>query len=245
MPKFNLKKYSSKDSVTLEKMLSENHEGEPDNKITEKLIEDNRKGTENVITEKQINREASSDNIILEKQMNNGTDGWFKHRRNDSIPIIEMYKQFEQEYQKAYKEANDKDKLDTLFWDDYVGTQIPRDQITKIVGNEQHSQLVSNYKTRKEFMEKNPQIAKAASKQASIEALKDSDAMIYHIYRVAFENNRDLTNDEKMKIQDINAGKAKILVASLECECEEVCEEKCTCDKSNPNQKCEFCIEKE
>ena len=218
MSVYNLKK-SAKVVIRPYEKMNESRNAEmdvkpPDNMITEKQLADNHNPIDNIITEKQLGEQdkTASTDVILEKQMNKGTGSGFKHRRDDAIPVFEMYKQFEQEYQKKYKEANDKDKLDTMFWDKYVGVQLDADQITKITGNGQHSQLVSNYSSREEFLKSNPEIAKKAIKQASIDTLQDADALIYHVYRTVTEEGREELNEkEKNIVNDINGSKIRII----------------------------------
>lgn len=197
-------------------------------KPTEKMLDDSNKKfdlepTENpsVITDKQLERKnmdgdkigekqlkevrVEADSVITEKQLNAAGDtGINKKRRDDGIPLMDMGNEYQKdEKKKIAKEYRKQDKPDedTAFWDSFLDIDKP-----KIVGNVQRSQLLSNYDSREEMNKKNPSVNKK-----SLAALKDADAMLYHIYRVAASESREITAEEKQMICDINSAKIRVL----------------------------------
>jgi len=156
-------------------------------------------------TQKQLDsvREANENQEITEGALNNTKKGKFnlmKHRVDErQPPLMDYYKTNKKEVVKESEK-----KRDTDFWDKYVGDQLEGEP-TKIVSNTSVSQLVSNYDTREEFEKNNKSI-----KEASVK-LSDSDAMLYYIYRKAALENREINEEEKQIVTDINSGKVRIL----------------------------------
>lgn len=196
-----------------EKMLDDSNEKfdlEPTENpsiITDKQLSDERKGLEgNQIGEKQLKEvRVEAESVITEKQLNSAGDtGINKKRRDDGIPLMDMANEYQKdEKKKIAKEYRKQDKPDedTAFWDYFLDVDAP-----KIVGNVQKSQLLSNYDSREQMRNKNPSINKKAMSE-----LKDADAMLYHIYRLAASESREITAEEKQMISDINSAKIRIL----------------------------------
>jgi len=217
MKTFNLKKHAAKPKVVkpYEKMLIDQNkeEGfkETPNVIMNKQLKELRKDLPgDKIYEKQLEDvRVGSANEIVEKQMNKKTDGYQKMREKTDNYVEEMAKETEDKRAKDYNKANYAGKRDTAFWDDYVNTQIPADDVTKVSDNHQPSQLVENYGSREDFNKENNDIKKSA--QVKVQTLSDADAMIFHIYRSAAQSKRELTLKEREQIQSINSGKIRLL----------------------------------
>ena len=205
---FNQKKAQIKPT---EKMLGDSNEKfdleptENPSVITDKQLE--RKNLDgNKIGEKQLKEvRVEADSVITEKQLNAAGDtGINKKRRDDGIPLMDMGNEYQKdEKKKIAKEYRKQDKPDedTAFWDSFLDIDKP-----KIIGNVQRSQLLSNYDSREEMNKKNPSVNKKA-----LAALKDADAMLYHIYRIAADQSRETTAEEKQMICDINSAKIRVL----------------------------------
>ena len=217
MKTFNLKKHATKSKVIkpYDKMLSDqnNKNGieETKNVITDKQLKDHKKNLPgDKIYEKQLEDvRVGAANVITEKQIDGKTDGYQKMREVTDNLVTEMAKETETKRAEDYNKANFADKRDTSFWDDYVNTQIPADDVTKISDNHQPSQLVENYDSREDFNKQNNDIKKSA--QVKVQTLSDADAMIFHIYRKAAQLKRELTSQEREQIQSINSGKIRLL----------------------------------
>ncbi len=217
MKTFNLKKHAAKSKVIkpYDKMLRDQNKEDgikqAPNSITDKQLEDLKKNLPgDKIYEKQLEKvRVGATNEIVEKQLNNKTGKYQKLRDETDNLVTEMAKETEQKRAEDYNKANNADKRDTSFWDDYVNKQIPADDVTKISDNNQPSQLVENYDSREDFNKKNNDVKKSA--QAKVQTLSDADAMIFHIYRNAAQQKRELTPKETEQLQSINSGKIRLL----------------------------------
>jgi len=213
---FNLKKQAEKAKAVkgYEKMnIDENDKFDlkpPGAKITEKQLDDDHKEPDGAkITEKQLDEgRIVPVATITEDQLNKKGE---KYRHQDGVPLMDMAKENSNKLAKEFKKVKDGIDTETMFWDGYVGTQIPEDQITKIVANDQRSQLLSNYPDRASFLKANPSFQKPKKVEASVESLKDADAMLYHLYRQAAEENRGLTENEQKIAAKVNDEKKTIL----------------------------------
>ena len=202
MVKFNLKKQS--DSVTpypkrLVKQVDDYDVRPEEAKNYTKLLE---KGRKNPAGDK--NYEKLLDDSTRVESSNKITDGQLeaesKQRHNDGVPLMDMAK-------KVTTDKDPKSETKKSFWDAYVGDDIPEDQKTKVVGNTQRSQLLSNYDTREEFEKSNPSVKKSEASNRLLVA----DAVLYHTYRVAATEDRDLTVSENKIVEQVNKEKIDIL----------------------------------
>jgi hypothetical protein len=214
MAKFNAKKIASK---SYEKMLQDNNDEHGLSKDKEAVnfnatLEKDRKpndGDEPIQKALEDVRVADSDLEITEGQLNNGVKGWMKTRDDSGEHPMDYHKKTEKEYTKAYNAAQKKTlKKVAPISEENVGEDIDKDKKTKIVSNDQRSQLFSNYDSREDFRKKN-----RSMKKASVEALFDADAVLYHIYRTASTQKRELTASEQETIDRINDEKITILAS--------------------------------
>jgi len=126
----------------------------------------------------------------------------------DTLPLMDYSVASDVEREKDFKKADQEDKKDrnTEFWDKYIGVQLTNKKTT-ITNNTQPSQLLSNYETREDMLKQNK-----STKTASIlTSLMDADAMLYHIYRTASTEEREISEIEKQQVEDINSGKIRLL----------------------------------
>jgi len=182
---------AKKDPGNLDWLLKEDRKNEDLNTITEKQMteKDVRVDMEPVITEAQLNK--------------NPEGGLIKNRNSEAVPLQDMSKKYEQEFIDAFRKAAGDDE--GVYPDmPKPGSQMVDGQSPKVPTKER-SQLLSNYKTREEFDKKNVS-ANAAS------AIKDADAMLFHLYKVAAQEGRELSEPEKQIVADINSVKARILL---------------------------------
>jgi len=172
------------------------------------MLEDERKDNKDtnesgtIISEKQFDeaRNPSTKNMVTEKQLDQGKSSYNAYRMI-SEPIFDYHKKTEEESRKAFKKDQNPTKKRYM---DEIANQQKIGPVTKVIKNEQKSQLLSNYNSRNDFKKSNPDIKQASS-------LFDADAMIYHIYRKAAVENRGLSDMEKQAISDIENSKIKIL----------------------------------
>jgi len=209
MAKFNLKKQSQ--SVTpypkrLVKQVDDYDIRAEESKNYTKLLEPTRKNPEGDKNYEKLLNDGEKVKTRVESS-EKITDGQLEadstQRHDDGVVLMDMAKTV----------TTDKDpKAETKksFWDAYVGDDIPEDQKTKTVGNTQTSQLLSNYDTREEFEKSNPSI----KKNASANQLLAADALLYHTYRVAATENRELNETETKIVERVNKEKMDILESS-------------------------------
>jgi hypothetical protein len=187
-----------------EYLLKDDRKNQEDNVINEKLLETARKDAQT-----ETGKKGFSSDVIMEKNLNSGKNTLNPTRTDDKdkIPLMDYAKEAENKISEQFVEANNKDERDTEFWDKYIGVQLTNDKTT-IVNNSQTSQMVANFDTRKDFNKDNKSMGKKAE---VIEQLKTADALLYHIYRTASTERRELAEKEKQMVTDINSGKIRIL----------------------------------
>ena len=227
MGKFNLKK-AEKTVKPYEKLLiDDNNErglaGDAD-KPYEKLLEDTRKpkdskGDKNYEKLLEKKREDSP-SVNTEKQLD-AAKSYIPFRDDNPTPVMDMYKKTEDESAKEFKKETKAGDRDTMFWDKFLHDQTPADQLTKIVDNDQGSQLLSNFDTRENFRKDNSSVGKEQTgkgTRSAMELVKDADAVLFHIYTKASRENRKLTGEEQNTVDAINNEKANILTAAIKTE---------------------------
>lgn len=206
MAKFNLKKQSegvkpyykrlveqvddydvrAEEAKNYTKLLEPDRKNPTGDKNYEKLLND----------ETKVKTRVESSEKITDGQLNAES----KQRHQDGVPLMDMAK-------KVTRDKKPKAEPKKSFWDAYVGNDIPADQKTFVVENDQKSQLVSNYKTREEFKKNNPSVKKGDEPNKLIIA----DAILYHTYRLAASEGRELSKTEQKVVDQINKEKIKIL----------------------------------
>lgn len=224
---YNLKKYAEKEISVFNNMLNNkrDEQGTVSNDESgnyEYRLDDDRNSKsedDNVSYQKLLDQSRSENDglSITESAMNKKDKGKFnmadyRSDKTSNVPLmdynIEAEHTLRKENEKNIKKEQSNQDRDTSFWDDFVGKQLPEELKTEIVRNLAPSQLVSNYDSRDEFEKENNSI-----KKASVNSLKDADAMIYSIYRFAYDNNREINAEEQQIINDINSSKARVLLA--------------------------------
>jgi hypothetical protein len=203
---YNLKKQAQ--IKPTEKMLQDQNKHfdvslKGDATITDKQLQDDRKNPQgDKIGEKQLRDvRNASDSIILEKQLNKGTGSFIDTRGDKGVVLMDMPLEAARKNQRDFIKEN-KGNLSAEnkdFWDALIAGG------KKVKNNVQGSQLISNYDSREEFNKSNPSFEKKAS------LLSDADAMLYHVYKQASSQNRELTADEQLIVNSINANKMMIL----------------------------------
>lgn len=190
---------SSPDEGNTELQLKHNYRKDDDASVPfNKQLESARTGTNNGVTEKSLDGNS--------KVYNEKRDDTTHNRNAKSQDLVaEAHDQAKLE---KFREAQNGQERDTSFWDDYVGVQMLGPE-TKIVANKQKSQLPNHpdrYKGLKPEIKKEiDELVMASSKQA--------DKMQFHIFAKAAMQDRDLNEDEKQMIRDINGSKARMLAA--------------------------------
>ena len=205
---FNLKEYEKENNTVLpySKLLEkENKEQELEpieaKNFNKSLDKKDPKGEQ--IYEKMLSkyRKDKDTNIITEKQLSTYTDSNGKTTKEvEGEPLMDYFKKFEEEQIKDFNKT--KPTLPDIkhISDEYIGEDDPSYNVD-VITTGQNSQLLSNYKSRKDFRKKN----KAAS-------LLNEDAKLYQIFRVAANEKRELNQEEINFVNDINAKKARLIL---------------------------------
>lgn len=209
--KFNLSKYAEKDVEPSEKALEKQRENV--DKVTAPyngLLESVRKNPDDgkvVTTEGALYDSRSGENPTetIEAQIDNHKPGKeMPHRTGndsyDQLPINLLEEAAHQEKIKAFNSATVKDN-ETEFWDELLTS----DDI-KAAPSQLH-----NHAGRFKNLTKDDVLKNEGVKNMVMASLKDADAMLYHIYRVAATEGRELTSEETELVNGITADKVKII----------------------------------
>jgi hypothetical protein len=175
--------------------------GKDNTLLYEGQLEEARTGSRLTITDKALDTE---DKVYVNKR----NDMW----DTDVLPINKATESHNQRHLKDFKAAEEKETFDTSFWDEYVGVQLEGEP-TKVKVNTQESQL-QNKAERFEGLGKEDVQEVATykdNKEMVFASLKDADAMLFQIYSRAAVEGREVTDQEKQIVTDINAGKARII----------------------------------
>ncbi len=220
MSVFNLKKVAQKEMgfKNINNLLKDK------NKETNLAVEDPRninqilttKNLDNVnICEKQLDsiREGKDNLIIANKALDQNDKLYNDRRLNETGPIMPinlLSESYDQKHSNAYKKAEKKIKTDTSFWDKYIGVQMEGKK-TKVGTDIEKNQLENNPDRFKNIDKDSIKdiVTSDIGKVAS--SLKDADALLFHLYRTASNENRKLNSKEKEMVNNINNEKIKIL----------------------------------
>jgi len=210
MVKFNLKKIAQNIGI-INKQLDDNRDKVDTSNEKQGIVNKNInlsmpvKNKDNTIpfnSQLDAERKNETEFSILEAQMDDKIVDFKSKDKKQVIDINVKTQEYDDEKTKKYKEAEDKKKADTSFWDKYVGVQM-EGPITKVNDNIPFS---ASQLPNKEERFKGKEIEKMV-----MASLKDADAMLLHIYANANSQNRKLTKNEEQQIIDINSGKIRVL----------------------------------
>lgn len=153
-------------------------------------------------------KRVAAEDTTTEGKLNEGKVGkWLRTRDDSGEHPMDYHKRTEDEYNKAYAKAQKKnDKKVEPVSEENVGEDVSSSDKTKVVGNNQRSQLLSNFDSREDFRKKN-----RSMKKASTDSLRDADGVIYHVYRTAAEEKRPLNKEEEALVAKVNEEKIKVL----------------------------------
>jgi hypothetical protein len=215
MRKFNLKKQAaSKEFVITDKAIQENREdmnlcnkaqGVVDGNVNLSIPKKNKDNTVPFNVQLAAARKNETKFEITEAGMDDKTVS-FGEKTKGVSGINELSEKLHAEKEEKFKKAEDTSKKDTAFWDKYVGLQLEED--TKNIKKNLPS-------SGSQLPNKPERFGKDVDKMV-MASLKDADAMLFHIYAQASKNGRDLTEEEKQQVVDINSGKARILAQMVE-----------------------------
>lgn len=205
MTKFNLKTVKLGTSVINEKNMDKQRDDMNLSNEKQKSVDKNinfsisKKDIDNTVpfnVQLEAARKNKEGEKIIESKMDKREIS-FGEKTEQVSPINRESQKYDSEKIEKFRKAQ-QDK-DTLFWDNYVGVQMEGD-ITKVDKNVPSSQLQNN-----------PDRFKGEKTKKMVSALKDADAMLFHIHASAKKEGRELNDNEKQQIVDINSGKARIL----------------------------------
>lgn len=200
---FNLKKQAT----SIPKMLEKDHDELGQNNTvgtTNSLLSKSRIDEDNSLIERELDKnrkEAKAETIemqIEKQEANSELPRRTGQDEFDQLPINLLNEKRHQEYAKAYRKAQDVD-AGTEFWDSVISlkdgtiSQLQNDESR--FKNMSESDILKNQGVRKMVMA----------------SMFDADSMIYSIYRIAADENRQLTEKENKLIDRINNEKIAIL----------------------------------
>jgi hypothetical protein len=211
MKKFNLRKKASVEDFTIsDKGLDKNRKDMNLSNDQQGVVNKNinlslpTKGKDNTVpfnVQLEASRKNKTTVAITEADMDDKIVDFKSTDKKQVMDINVESRKYMDEHSDAYKKAEKASKADTEFWDKYVGDQL--EGTMKNISNnmpESTSQL-QNIPNR--F--KGEKIDKMV-----MASMKDADAMLFHIYAKASQENRGLTDEEQQQIVDINSGKIRL-----------------------------------
>jgi len=220
MPVFNLKKVAKEEmgfkninNLLKDKNKETNLEAGEVRNINQVLPT---KNLDNInIYEKQLEAtRQGKDNFITTEKALEKNDKLYNDRRLDEnkpiMPINLLAESYDQKHYEAFRKAEKNIKTDTLFWDKYIGVQMEGEK-TKVGINIEKNQLENNPDRFKNINTTNVKDIVKVDIDKIASSLKDADALLFHIYRTASYENRNLNVREKEIINNINNEKIKIL----------------------------------
>ena len=213
MKKFNLrKKASANDMVIGEKKLEENRtsmnlsndqQGVVGKNINLSLPTKSKDNTIPFNVQLEASRKNKTNVAITEADMDNKTVDFKSIDKKQVMDINVESRKYMDEHSDAYKKAEAASKADTEFWDKYVGDQLEGEGMPTKVHN--------NIPGAASQLQNAPDRFKGKKIDKMVMAsMKDADAMLFHIYAKASQENRGLTNEEQQQIVDINSGKIRL-----------------------------------
>ena len=204
--KYNLKKKASDTESITDKTIEKNRNemdisneklGTTEKNINLSLPIKNKDNTVPFNVQLNAARKNKVESQIIEARMDD-KEVAFGTQKDSMMDINEETKKHVDKKEADFKAAEKNTKSDTAFWDKYVGVDLEGKK-TKVTKNIPDSATQLPNKDA-----------------AEIEAvLKDADAMIYHIYATAHSQDRDLEEEEKQKIIDIESGKARFMASKM------------------------------
>jgi hypothetical protein len=218
MSKFNLSKIAKKigfknyDKMLVDQTKDMNLSSElPAKNINLSMPVKNKDSTIPFETQLSANRDGKDSLRVTEKDLDDGKKV-YNNKRDDAwdtsiMPINLLSESYDKKKEEDLKEADKKMDTETLFWDGYVGVQM--------YGKE--TKVYDNIPPKASQLPNNPEKFTIEGIQKKISTtLQDADAMLFHIYATAAKEGRDVTEEEKQKISDINNNKIKILSAQVQ-----------------------------
>jgi len=204
---FNLYRQSNQAIQPTEVSL-EDQRSEESNKPYNSLLEEVRKNKEGA---KVVAIEGELKGVHTEKGLVSTTESQLEDYKpekgmpqrtgddaHDQLPINLLEEKSHQAKIKAFKNNTLKDK-DTAFWDEILTSSDIKGTPTQL----------HNHNTRFKNLTEDDILKNQGVKDMVMASLKDADAMLYHIYRVASSEGRNLSDKETTLVNGITADKIK------------------------------------
>ncbi len=217
MKKFNLKKIaSSKDFVIGDKSLQENREnmnlssnqqGVAEKNINLSLPVKNKDNTVPFNVQLEAERKNETELSITEASMDQKEADFSAKDKKQVMDINVESQKYDDEKTAAFKKKEE--EKNTAFWDKYVGVQLE--------GEGQPTKVKDNIPASASQLQNQPDRFKGEKVDKMVMAsIKDADAMMFHIYATVSKAGRELNNNEKQQITDINSGKVRLMAQMVE-----------------------------
>ena len=128
----------------------------------------------------------------------------------------------DQKHYEVVRKAEGAQDQETMFWDKYVGVDVSDSVKKKVPSNNHKSQLQNHpdrFKSWRKSMpvnEKMQEDEKSFRKEDKIydmvtASLKDADAIVFQLFAKAALEERELNDQEKQQLSDVNSAKARLL----------------------------------
>ena len=213
MKKFNLSKKASAEDLTIsDKGLDKNRKDMNLSNDQQGVVNKNinlslpTKGKDNTVpfnVQLEASRKNKTSVSITEADMDDKTVDFKSTDKKQVMDINVESRKFMDEHSDAYKKAEAASKADTEFWDKYVGNQLE--------GAGMPTKVPNNIPGSASQLQNAPDRFKGEKIDKMVMAsIKDADAMLFHIYAKASQENRGLTDEEQQQIVDINSGKIRL-----------------------------------
>jgi len=218
MKKFNLRKKASAEAAVIsDKSIQENREkmghsvdqqGFAVKNINLSLPVKNKDNTVPFNAQLEAERKnTEAEPSITEASMDKKEVDFNSKDKKQVMDINVGTQKYDDKKTEAFKNAEG--KKNTAFWDKYVGVQLE--------GDGQPTKIKNNIPGSTSQLQNNPARFKGKNVDKMVmAAVKDADAMLFHIYATASKAGRKLTADEEQQVTDINAGKMRVLAEGFQ-----------------------------
>ena len=204
--KYNLKKQASDIEIITDRAIKENRnsmdisnekQGVTEKNINLSLPVKNKDNTIPFNVQLDATRNNKFERQIIEARMDD-KEVTFGTQKDTMIDINEETQKYIDKKEEAFKKAENATDADTSFWDKYVGDDLEGTKTTVMKNTPESASQLPNVQAEE------------------IETiLRDADAMVYHIYATAYSQGRDLEDEEKQQLVDIESGKIRYMASKM------------------------------
>jgi hypothetical protein len=177
--------------------LSNEKQGTTEKNINLSLPVKNKDNTVPFNAQLEAARKKETNQQIIEAKMDD-KEVTFGTQEDTMMDINEETQKHVDKKEADFKKAENATDTDTSFWDNFVGKDLEKSP-NKVVANDP---------------DKASQLPNVNASEIE-STLRDADAMIYHIYATAKSEDRDLEDEEKQQLVDIESGKSRYMASKM------------------------------